>query len=86
MTLETLGQLALGATMGFGTFVGYTRANMKTMKEILGRVETKIDKLDDRSNRHAIAIARLETVLRTPAPYSCRGCERTAPLDPPPAP
>lgn len=56
--VKDLGDMALGAAIGFGTFVGYTRANIRTIKEILNRIETKMDRASERLARH-------ETLLQT---------------------
>ena len=76
--LDTIGGAGVGAAVGFGTFVGYVRANMRAMREVLCRVENKIDQMDKKIDDHTVSITRLET-QRTVAPDPCRGCGRGAP-------
>lgn len=79
---EAIGQVGVGAAVGFGTFVGYVRANMKSMREVLTRVEAKIDRLDQKVDTHSISIARIDARCKAKTD-PCWGRRRDAP-DPPP--
>jgi hypothetical protein len=62
MTFPEMNELvsgAVGAALSYGLFVGSTRANLRSIKEILTRVEKKIDSVTDKVNDHEVKIAVL---------------------------
>lgn len=57
--LQSAGEISIGAAIGFGSFMGYTKANMKTLKEMLILLNQKMDRLDMRLDKHDIKLAQL---------------------------
>jgi hypothetical protein len=85
MTVDNLVELAGAAAIGYGAFMGWTKSNIKLIKESLARIENtldrRLDKADEHLENHDIALATLPCTIKEECATSAA---ETAPTAHPP--